>query len=229
MRHNNIIPNVHFHKDWQRYVRTWFDQPARKLKRRRTRTVRAAKMAPRPTDLLRPAVRCPTVKYNMRLRAGRGFSLDELKAAGVRRKEALTVGIPIDHRRRNMSQEAFHNNVARIKAYKSRLIIFPLNPTAKRARAGDATKAERAKAKQIDVAHVMPIKSYPKSKLKVRKMTEEEKKPRRSVFKTLRKVRRDQRLKGIKEKKAKDKKEGKVKDKKKKAAPAAEEEAGGDE
>ena len=27
VKHNNIIPNQHFRKDWQRYVRTWFDQP----------------------------------------------------------------------------------------------------------------------------------------------------------------------------------------------------------
>jgi len=230
MKHNNVIPNIHFHKDWQRYVRTWFDQPAKKLKRRRTRAERAAKMAPRPTDMLRPAVRCPTIKYNTRQRPGRGFTLDELKAAGVRRCEALTVGIPVDHRRRNISTDAFHSNVARIKAYKARLIIFPRNPTAKRARAGDATKAERAKVKQVDVSDVLPVNPYPKTKVKVRKMTEEEKKPKRSVFRMLRKVRRDQRLKGIKEKKAKDKKEGKVKKEKKKAAPAAEEaDAGGDE
>ena len=37
-------------------------------------------MAPRPVDgLLRPAVRCPTIKYNTKLRAGRGFTLEELK------------------------------------------------------------------------------------------------------------------------------------------------------
>jgi len=26
VRHNNVIPNQHFHKDWQNRVRTWFDQ-----------------------------------------------------------------------------------------------------------------------------------------------------------------------------------------------------------
>jgi hypothetical protein len=34
MKHNNQIPNGHFHKDWQRYVRTWFNQPGRKKRRR---------------------------------------------------------------------------------------------------------------------------------------------------------------------------------------------------
>lgn len=26
MKHNNVVPNGHFHKKWQRRVRTWFDQ-----------------------------------------------------------------------------------------------------------------------------------------------------------------------------------------------------------
>ncbi len=41
---------------------------------------KAAAVAPRPVDgTLRPAVRCPTFKYNMKMRAGRGFTLEELK------------------------------------------------------------------------------------------------------------------------------------------------------
>ena len=27
VKHNNVIPNQHFKKDWQRYVKTWFNQP----------------------------------------------------------------------------------------------------------------------------------------------------------------------------------------------------------
>lgn len=26
VKHNNVIPNGHFHKDWQRRIKTWFDQ-----------------------------------------------------------------------------------------------------------------------------------------------------------------------------------------------------------
>lgn len=37
-------------------------QPAKKKARRQARQEKAAKMAPRPTQLLRPAVHCPTVK-----------------------------------------------------------------------------------------------------------------------------------------------------------------------
>jgi large subunit ribosomal protein L13e len=33
VKHNNVIPNGHF-KGWQNYVKTWFNQPARKQRRR---------------------------------------------------------------------------------------------------------------------------------------------------------------------------------------------------
>ncbi|MPC16116.1 60S ribosomal protein L13 [Portunus trituberculatus] len=61
-KRNNIIPNCHFHKDWQRYVRTWFNQPARKQRRRNKRQTKARQVAPRPLGKLRPIVRCPTFK-----------------------------------------------------------------------------------------------------------------------------------------------------------------------
>eukprot|EP00954_Amorphochlora_amoebiformis_P024940 1369703-Amorphochlora_amoeboformis.AAC.1 len=79
VKHNNVIPNGHFRKDWQRYIKTWFDQPAKKSARRAAREAKAARLAPRPIGKLRPVVRGQTVKYNLRLRAGRGFTLDELK------------------------------------------------------------------------------------------------------------------------------------------------------
>ena len=34
MKHNNVVPNQHFKKHWAGMVRTWFNQPARKLRRR---------------------------------------------------------------------------------------------------------------------------------------------------------------------------------------------------
>lgn len=57
----------------------FIEQPGRKLRRRNARLTKAAAVAPRPVDKLRPIVRCPTIKYNRRVRAGRGFSLAELK------------------------------------------------------------------------------------------------------------------------------------------------------
>jgi ribosomal protein L13E len=106
-------------------VRTWFDQPGRKLRRRTARKTKAATLGVRPTSLLRPAVRAQTVRYNRKVREGRGFTLAELKEAGIGRKEARGVGVVVDHRRRNLSEEGKKINVDRLKAYKARLIVFP--------------------------------------------------------------------------------------------------------
>jgi ribosomal protein L13E len=44
------------------------------------RQKKAVKIFPRPTNgYLRPIVHGQTLKYNMKVRAGRGFSLEELK------------------------------------------------------------------------------------------------------------------------------------------------------
>jgi large subunit ribosomal protein L13e len=174
VKHNNEIPHAHFKKDWKRNVITWFNQPGRKLRRRNNRAAKAKAVAPRPLQLLRPVVRCPTNKYNAKVRQGRGFTLDELKAAGVSRHEALSIGISIDYRRRNLSEGAFQDNVERLKLYMSKLVLFPRNPTSKRAKKGDATKAELAAATQNMSKAVLPInKSMPR--LQARMITPQEK------------------------------------------------------
>merc|ERR1712098_1012546 len=115
IKHNQQIPHNHFRKDWQRRVRVHFDQPGRKLRRRNARLSKAAAVAPRPVDKLRPIVRCPTLKYNRRVRAGRGFTLTELKEAGIPRKLAPTIGISVDARRQNLSTESLAAGVSEIK------------------------------------------------------------------------------------------------------------------
>ncbi|KIJ45689.1 hypothetical protein M422DRAFT_46726 [Sphaerobolus stellatus SS14] len=135
--HNNVLPNQHFHKDWQRRVRTWFDQPGRKLRRRTARKTKAAALGVRPLKQLRPAVRGQTIRYNSKIREGRGFTLAELKAANIGRKEARTIGIVVDHRRRNLSEEGKNLNVQRLVEYKTRLIVFPKK--ASKPKKGDST------------------------------------------------------------------------------------------
>lgn len=121
VKHNNVVPNGHFKKHWQNYVKTWFNQPARKKRRRIARQKKAVKIFPRPTaGPLRPIVHGQTQKYNMKVRAGRGFSLEELKAAGIPKKLAPTIGISVDHRRRNRSLESLQANVQRLKTYKAK-------------------------------------------------------------------------------------------------------------
>ncbi|PVU89074.1 hypothetical protein BB561_005565 [Smittium simulii] len=118
MKHNNQLPNQHFKKEWQQRVRTWFDQPGRKLRRHNTRVAKAAKIAPRPIERLRPVVRCQTIKYNRKVRVGR---------AKISPKWAQTVGIAVDFRRKNRSEESLNSNVARLNEYRSRLVVLPRN------------------------------------------------------------------------------------------------------
>ncbi|VDQ01756.1 unnamed protein product [Trichobilharzia regenti] len=142
---NDVLHKNHFRKKWQFMVKTWFNQPARKERRRQARKAKAQRIAPRPASgPLRPIVNCPTFRYNMKVRAGRGFTLQEIRAAGLSPKFAQTIGISVDHRRRNVSVEGLQRNVARLKAYKARLILFPLNPAKPQgmeAKADDVKKA----------------------------------------------------------------------------------------
>ena len=149
VKHNNVVPNQHFHKVCQQdHIRTWFNQPARKQRRRAARQAKAAKMAPRPmAGLLRPVVHPSTVKYNYKLRQGRGFTFQELKEAGINRKEARGIGIAVDHRRKNRSAESLQLNSQRLKEYKAKLIVFPRKRG--KPKAGDADVAELEKAEQL--------------------------------------------------------------------------------
>ncbi|KAL2921536.1 60S ribosomal protein L13-2 [Bienertia sinuspersici] len=155
VRHNNVVPNSHFKKHWQNYVKTWFNQPARKTRRRAARQKKAVKIFPRPTaGPLRPVVHGQTAKYNMKLRAGRGFSLEELQAAGIPKKLAPTIGIAVDHRRRNSSLESLQSNAQRLKTYKAKLVVFPRR--ARKFKSGDSAPEELATATQVQ-GDFMPI------------------------------------------------------------------------
>lgn len=205
MRGNYQIADNHFHKDWQRYVRTWFNQPAKKAARRTKRVAKAQAIHPRPLNNLRPIVRSQTIKYNQKIRGGRGFSLDELEAAKIPRKFAPTIGISVDHRRKNRSEEAFQANVARLKNYRSKLVIFPRKPTSQRAKKGDATAEERKAAYEQNVSrNVLPV-SLPTRRIQARKITKEEQS--RTVTAVLRKALTDGKLWGVREQRAKKKAE----------------------
>lgn len=162
VRHNNVIPNGHWKKKWQFRVRTWFNQPARKLRRRKARAEKAKALFPRPAaGPLRPVVRGQTIKYNSKQKLGRGFSLEELKEAGIPRKLAPTIGISVDHRRRNRSLESLQENVARLKAYKSNLVVFPRHRNAKKPKAMDNGSPEAAATASQAKGVVMPITKAP--------------------------------------------------------------------
>jgi large subunit ribosomal protein L13e len=115
------------------------------------------------------------------------------------------LGVTVDHRRRNRSEESFTVNVARLKKYKGKLVVFPRR-TNKRAAGGKNTDVfQGADSKLADVKAVytqnkaktvFPVVA-PVVKSKARKITEEEKKVR--VTAVLRKAMTDAKLWGVRE------------------------------
>jgi len=209
IRGNRVIPNAHFHKDWQRYIKTWFDQPARKKRRHQKRVEKAKRIAPRPLKKLRPIVRCPTARFNMRQRQGRGFTIEELKTAGISPKVAQTIGIAVDKRRKNRNLESLQENVQRIKEYRSKLILFPINR--KKPKKADSSEQECRLAQQI-TGDLLPIKNGKQigDSEAPRNVTEAEKKF--SAFHTARQARVNKKLAPGRAKRAKER-EAEAKDK----------------
>ena len=122
VRHNNMLHNVHLKFDWQDKVKTWYNQPGRKHRRRVLRNKKAKLVAPNPTHKLRPIVRGQTNKYNTKIKLGRGFTVKELKEAGIKGLSlARSLGIAIDLRRKDTSKETLDLNSGRIKEYLSRM------------------------------------------------------------------------------------------------------------
>jgi len=203
IKHNQQLPNNHFRKQWQTRVRVHFDQPGRKLRRRQARLSKVN--APRPVDKLRPVVRCPTVKYNRRIRAGRGFSLEELKEAGIPRRFALTIGIPVDHRRQNRSEEGMAANVERLKEYKSKLIVFPRRVG--KHKKGDSSKEEVSSAKALDATSVQSLFQIQGIDNKVHERAIKDDEKEAGAYRRLRLARSDAKYIGVREKRAKAKAE----------------------
>lgn len=75
------------------------------------------------------------MRYNTKLKVGRGFSLAEIRTAGMNPKWAKTVGIAVDPRRRNRSVESLQTNMHRLKEYAARLVLFPKTNKKKREKA----------------------------------------------------------------------------------------------
>ena len=126
VRHNNMLHNVHLKFDWADKVKTWYNQPGRKKRRRTLRLKRAKLVAPNPTHKLRPIVRGQTNKYNTKIKLGKGFTEKELKEAGIKGLSyARSLGIAVDLRRKDTSKETLDLNAGRIKEYLSRMILYP--------------------------------------------------------------------------------------------------------
>lgn len=123
------------------------------------------------------------------------------QAAGIPKQYAPTIGISVDPRRANLSEEGLAANVERLKAYKARLILFPKKSnkpkktdTPKDQQSAETTQNTRAAFQLVDnvAAGFSEIK-----KSELPKST--------GAYKALRKARSDGKLVGVREKRAKDK------------------------
>lgn len=138
--------------------------------------------------------------------------------AGIPRKLAPTIGISVDPRRANLSEEALAVNVQRLKAFKERLVLFPRN--AKVTKNGDAPEKEVEAAKQIG-PHLyagkvkQSNKAFPiDNKVVIKEGKISDYPATENAYRVLRDARSDARLVGKREKRAKAKEE-EEKDKKK--------------
>lgn len=102
-------------------------------------------MFPRPIETLKPIVQCCGIEHNTLVREGRGFTKQEIAACNLCPQRARQLGIAVDYRRVNKTQQSLDRNVARIKEYLSRLEFFPRG-----------TKREEIK-KAVQVRKPMPI------------------------------------------------------------------------
>ncbi|KAF0974014.1 hypothetical protein FDP41_006945 [Naegleria fowleri] len=170
--HNNAVPQSKWKKQWTNRTKLFFDQPAKAKKRQELRIKKAKNVFPRPTELLRPVVRLSGRRYNRRVVLGRGFSVEELKQAGIPLQFAKTVGIAIDTRRRDLSEERLQANVQRLQEYKQRIVLFPRQKgTLKK---GPIADSETTKVESQVKGTVLPIKKEVAA-VETREITKQEK------------------------------------------------------
>ena len=112
--------------------------------------------------------------------------------------QAQTIGISVDHRRKNKSLESLQRNVQRLKEYQSKLILFPVKGS--KPRKGDASEEDMKKATQLEGV-VMPVKQVTK-RPRAMELTDDLKKFK--AFNSVRQARAVARLWGIRAKKAKE-------------------------
>jgi len=101
----------------------------------------------------------------------------------------MSIGICVDHRRRNHSVESLNLNANRLKTYVSKLVMFPRKREAKKGFGGipnDTTGATNVK--QVSIATAMPIEK-PSKRIRARAITKEEK--AFGAYSTYRKALRD--------------------------------------
>jgi large subunit ribosomal protein L13e len=131
---------------------------------------------------------------------------NNIAAAGIPRKFARTIGISVDPRRQNLSEEGLKANVERLQEFRKRLILFPRRNG--KTKEGDASAEDIKSAKTAEnivrsAASVLPIKNtitFEEGKIADFKGEE-------NAYRKLRDSRSEARYQGAREKRAKAKAE----------------------
>ncbi|BBG98466.1 breast basic conserved 1 [Prunus dulcis] len=110
-----------------------------------------------------PSPYCWTSPSNCSWTDFEGLYLEELKSAGIPKKLAPTIGIAVDHRRKNRSLEGLQANVQRLKTYKAKLVVFPRR--AGKFKAGDSAPEELANATQLQGSYLPIAREKPSVEL----------------------------------------------------------------
>ena len=162
VKHKNSIPKVHCRKHWQKYVKTDFNKSANKKKRRLKRFSKFSSLKKynfSPKNFLRPVVHNPTKMYNLKTRLGRGFSLEEMNEIKISKKNALSVGIYFDKRRRGENKKK-NSNAKRLKDYLEKMgIMFIKNKNSEKLSTGKSS-----------LFNLLPIKIIKTSQLGTKKV-----------------------------------------------------------
>lgn len=130
-----------------------------------------------------------------------------LKEANIPRKLASTIGISVDPRRANLSQETVTVNVERLKAYRARLILFPRKSGQHKtldASKDDVKAAQEEHGKIVKhLGKVLPIENVSREAAVGEVKRSEMGEGTKDAYRTLRLARSDARLVGVREKRAK--------------------------
>merc|ERR1712178_172547 len=205
VKHNNVLQSSHLRKHWNkqaRLVKCFFNKKAHKKIRADNRAKKATLSFPRPISKLRPIVKGQTRKYAAKVKFGKGFTLEELKAAKLTADFAQSVGICVDHRRHNHNADMMDANVKRLNDYKAKLILFPKNEAKpKKGLIPDATKEKLKAAAQNKTNGVFDLPVVSKD-VATESITKDMKSAK--IYQKLRQERINARYDGMRLKKAKE-------------------------
>jgi large subunit ribosomal protein L13e len=110
VKHNNTTKSGHFKKSWEKRIKTWFNSPLKKIKRRNKRKINKKSFSEvSKGSVFRPIVHCQTKIHNLRVKIGRGFSPNEVNSTGFSERIAKSLGISVDKRKKKKGKDKIFN------------------------------------------------------------------------------------------------------------------------